>query len=344
MKLSIGLQWDEKKPSLPMARVQLAEALGFDAVFCAEAYGSDAITPLAFIAAHTKRIRLGTSIAQVAARQAAACAMQFNTLDALAGGDRVIIGLGMSGPQIVEGWYGQPWRRPSRWLRDYVCITRKALAREEAVKHDGEVLKLPTDAGIGYGKPLKMIAQTNPRLPIWLGVGAPRMVELCGEIADGWLPFGFVPGSMPRYLPQLEAGFARVGKSRRDFHIQCGAQLIVREDVRSALAELKAFTAFYVGGMGHKDMNFHKEMMIRRGYPEAAERVQECFLAGRRDEAAQAVPDEYVDDGALVGTPERVAERFARWLDAGVDGLTIYGADDDGLRLIADIHARLSAR
>ena len=346
MKLSIGIQWDGKTLSIPLQRIQLAETLGFDAVFCAEAYGSDAITPLAFISAHTERIRLGTSIAQVAARQATSCAMQFNTLDALAGGGRAIVGLGMSGPQIVEGWYGQPWHRPYHWLRDYVLIIRKTLARDEPVRHDGEVLKLPTDAGAGYGKPLKSILRTNPDIPIWLGTGGRSMVRLCAEIADGWLPFGFVPGSLAQYRPWLEEGFARAGggKSLKNFHIQCGVSLLVREDVRAALEELKAFTAFYVGGMGHKDLNFHKEMMIRRGYPEAAERIQERFLAGHREEAAAAVPDEYVDDGALIGTPERIQERFARWLDAGVDGLTIYNADDDGLRLIADIHARLDAR
>lgn len=345
LKLGLGLQWDESRLSIPLERIQLAEELGFDSVWCAEAYGSDAITPLAFIAAHTRRIRLATSIAQVAARTPASCAMQFNTLDSLAGGGRAMIGLGMSGPQIVEGWYGIPWGSPYWRMRDYVTILRKVLRRDGPVSHDGREIQLPTRAqgSLGFGKPLKSILHTNPDIPILLGTGGQAMVTLTAEVADGWLPMGFVPGSLDLYRPWLEEGFRRAGggKSLEQFYIHAACQVDRDHDVSAALARLKPFVAFYVGGMGHPKLNFHKEMMIRRGYPEAAARIQELFLAGQRDEAVAAVPDEYVDAGALVGPPQRLRERFLRWRDAGVQGLTLYNADDEAVRLFAGFNREL---
>lgn len=342
LKLGLGLQWDGTQLSIPIARIRLAEDAGFDSVWCAEAYGSDALTPLAFIAAHTRRIRLATSIAQVAARTATSCAMQINTLDSLAGGGRAVLGLGMSGPQIVEGWYGVPWKSPYWYMRDYVTIVRKVLRREGPVSHAGRAISLPVHGpdGSGYGKPLKSIMHTNPDIPILLGTGGQAMVTLTAEIADGWLPLGFVPGSLPTYRPWLEEGFRRAGNGKgfHSFHIQGGCQVDRDPDVAAALDRLKPFVAFYVGGMGHPTLNFHKETMIRRGYADAAQRIQELFLAGRRDEAARAVPDEYVDDGALVGPPARIRERFGRWCEAGVQGLTLYNADDEAIRLIAGIN------
>ena len=339
MKLSIGVDWGSKQLDIPMKKILLAEKLGFDCVFCAEAYGSDALTPLTWIAAHTKSIRLATSIAQIGARPPATCAMQFNTLDMLAGRGRVVIGLGMSGPQIIEGWYGQPWGRPYYIMRDYVAIIRKILARKGPVTHAGKAIKLPTDlpGNGGYGKPLKSILDTNPDIPVWLGTGSERMVTLTAEIADGWLPMGFVPGSMPVYRPWLEEGFRRAGdqKSLHNFHIQCGVQVLVSNDVKSALDSLRPMVAFYVGGMGHRDKNFHKEMMIRRGYPEEARRIQELFLAGRREEAEAAVPEEYLDDGALIGPPQRIGQRFRRWQDSEATGLTLYFASEDAMHMLA---------
>ena len=347
MKLSLGMEWAGKTMDPALDKVRLAESLDFDAVFCAEAYGSDALTPLTWIGAHTERIRLATSICQVGARPPANCAMQFNTLDLLAGRGRAVIGLGLSGPQIIEGWYGQPWGRPYWVMRDYVAIIRKILRRDGPVEHDGKALQLPTRAAgsCGYGKPLKSILQTNPNIPIWLGTGSQTMVTLTAEIADGWIPMGFVPGSLPSYRPWLEEGFRRAGggKSLRDFHIQCGVQVIIDKDVQAALNRLKPLIAFYVGGMGHPQLNFHKEMMIRRGYPEAAESIGQHFLSGRRELAAAAVPDQYVDDGALVGPPERIRERFRRWLDAGVAGLTLYEADETAIRLIAGFNREFGA-
>ncbi|MCA9853600.1 MAG: LLM class F420-dependent oxidoreductase [Dehalococcoidia bacterium] len=340
MKLGIGIGYSGGQLALPMERILLAEKLGYDSLWTAEAYGSDALTPLAYIAALTKHIRLGTGIIQLAARTPAATAMAVQTLDALAGGNRVICGLGVSGPQIVEGWYGQPWGRPYYRIRDYVQIMKKIFARDEPVSHDGAEISLPyTGPGaMGIGKPLKSILHTNPDLPIWLGTGTESNVRLTAQYADGWLPLGFTPGAMDTYRPWLEEGFKRAGngKSLKDFEIQTGVSVIITKDVREAFRKMKPGIALYVGGMGHKDKNFHNDMMVRRGYGEEARTIQELYLAGRKAEAIEAVPDEYCDEGSLVGPPDRIRERYAAWADSGATGLTING-DDEAIRLMATI-------
>jgi F420-dependent oxidoreductase-like protein len=340
MKLGLALPWANPRVKIPIARVKLAERLGFDSVWTAEIYGQDAITPLAFIAAHTERIRLGTAVIQAAARTPAATALAMSTVDQLAGGGRVIIGVGLSGPQIVEGWYGQPWGRPNARLRDYVTIMRKVLRREGPVSHDGPELRLPYDGpgSSGLGKPLKSVLHTDPATPIFLGTGAPANVKLTAELADGWLPMGYNPESHAVYRPWLEEGFRRAGgRGWKDFHIQAGCQVVVTDEVKPAIDALKPFIGFYVGGMGAKSKNFHKEMMIRRGYPEAAERIQELFLAGNRQEAFAAVPDDYVDQGALIGPRARIAERFRDWQELGVAGLTLHTEQDEALEVMADL-------
>ena len=341
MKLGIMLSWFSPRIEIPVETIQLAEALGYDSLFTAEAYGSDAFTPLAYIASFTREIRLGTSLVQLAARTPAATAMAATTLDQLAGDGRVILGIGVSGPQIVEGWYGQPWGSPYHRVKDYVAIVRKILERRGPVAHAGREIRLPYEGpgGRNMGKALKSILHTNPDLPIWLGTGSETMVRLTAEIADGWLPFGFNPGMLDGYRPALEAGFARAGggKSLADFEIQSGCQVALTDDVRAALDAMKPMTALYVGGMGHPDMNFHKQRMVRCGYPEAAERIQELFLAGRRDEAIAAVPDEFLDDGALIGSKERIRERWPRLRDSGATGITIHSEDHDALRLLAEL-------
>lgn len=341
MKLGLGIDWSGSRMALPVERIKLAESLGYDSVWSAEAYGSDAITPLAYVAAITRRIRLGTCIMQVPARAPACAAMTVNTLDGLAGEGRVILGLGMSGPQVVEGWYGQPWGKPYYRMRDYVEIVRKVLRRDAPVSHEGQEFQLPYSGpgAMGYGKPLRSILHTNPHIPIWLGTGGQSMVTLTAEIADGWLPFGFGPHSMPIYQDWLDEGFRRAGpgKDRSSFEVQANAYIRVTDDVRSALDSLKPMIALYVGGMGHKDKNFHKEMMIRRGFPEAAERIQALFLDGLREEAIAAVPDDYVDESALIGPRERIRERLYAWKDSGATGLTLQNADDEAVRLVADI-------
>jgi F420-dependent oxidoreductase-like protein len=336
MKLGLMLGYSGADLRLPVADVQLAERLGYDSVWTAEAYGSDAITPLAFLAAHTERIRLGTAVIQLAGRTPANAAMAMATLDALAGGNRVICGIGVSGPQIVEGWYGQPWGRPWYRIRDYVQIMKKIWAREEPVVHEGKEISLPYrgPGALGIGKPLKSILHMNPDIPIWLGTGMESTVKLTAEVADGWLPLGYVPESAHLYRDWIDEGLARAGKDRAAFEVQAMTQVQITDDVRAALDRLKPGIALYVGGMGHKSKNFHKEMMIRRGFGEAAERIQELYLAKRKAEAIAAVPDEFVDQGALVGPRERIAKRFRAWEDCGVTGLTVSG-DANAIRVMA---------
>ncbi|TDJ38258.1 MAG: LLM class F420-dependent oxidoreductase [Gammaproteobacteria bacterium] len=342
MKLGLSLGYSGAHLNIPIEKVQLAERLGYDSVWTAEAYGSDAITPLAFIAAHTERIRLGTGIIQLAGRTPANAAMAIATLDALAGGNRAICGIGVSGPQIVEGWYGQPWGRPYYRIKDYVSIMKKIWAREEPVTHEGKEFNLPFtgEGALGIGKPLKSILHTNPDIPIWLGTGMESTVRLTAEIADGWLPLGFVPETANLYDTWITEGLEKGGKTPDQFERQAGTQVQVTNDVKSALDRAKPGIALYVGGMGHKTKNFHNEMMIRRGYPEAAARIQELYLAKRKDEAIAAVPDEFVDEGALIGPKERIKKRFRDWEDSGLTGLTISG-NEDALRLMAEC-ARLN--
>ena len=341
MKLGLYIGYSGAELRLPVEKVQLAERLGFDSVWTAEAYGSDAITPLAYLAALTKRIRLGTGIMQLAARSPAAAAMAAGTVDALAGGGRVIAGLGVSGPQIVEGWYGQPWGKPTTRIRDYVAIMRKIFERKEPVAHAGREIALPyTGPGaLGVGKPLMSILHMNPRLPIWLGTGTEANVKLTAEIADGWLPLGFVPRLMPMLRPWLEEGFRRAGggKGLAGFEIQPSIQVAITDDVKGALARMKPRVALYAGGMGHRDKNFHKEMMIRRGFAEAAQRIQELYLAKKKAEAEAAVPDEFCDEMALVGPAGRIRERYRAWADSGITGLTLVTEQPEAMELMAGL-------
>jgi F420-dependent oxidoreductase-like protein len=342
MKLGLIIGYSGARMQLPVERIRLAERLGFDSVWTAEAYGSDAITPLAYLAAVTERIRLGTGVMQLAARTPAAAAMEIATLDELAGRGRAIAGLGVSGPQIVEGWYGEPWGRPYWRIRDYVAIMRKIFAREAPVTHQGREISLPYtgEGALGLGKPLKSILHMNPDIPIWLGTGTETNVKLTAQIADGWLPLDFVPGSMKIYRPWLEEGFRRAGgdKSFEDFEIHGSTRALVTDDVRAALRSMKPPIALYVGGMGHRTKNFHNDMMVRRGYPDAAARIQELYLAGRKDEAIEAVPDEYCDEGALVGPPARIKERFRDWQESGVTGLNLFTDQSEALELIAGLN------
>lgn len=338
MKLGLGIGYSGRHIDLPMERILLAEALGYDTVWSAEAYGSDAWTPLAFIAAHTKSIRLGTGIQQLAGRPPVMAAMQAATLDALAGGDRVIIGLGMSGPQIVEGWYGQPWGRPYYRLKDYVAIVKKTL-RREIVSHDGREISLPFmgEGALGIGKPLKSILHMNPNIPVWLGTGTETMVRLTGQIADGWLPLRMTPEYLPKARAWLAAGAAKAGRPVEEIDAQSGVQVYITDDVQAAINAGKPNAALYVGGMGHKTLNFHKHMMTERGFGDAAERIQELYLAGRKDEATAAVPDEFIDEAALLGPKARIKQRYRAWQDAGFTGLTVGTQQDEAVRFMAEL-------
>lgn len=341
MKLGLMIGYSGAQMNLPVERVQLAEKLGFDSVWTAEAYGSDATSPLAYLAAVTKRIRLGTAIMQIAARTPAMAAMQAATIDALSGGGRFIAGIGMSGPQIVEGWYGRPWGSPYNWTKDYIAIMRKVFAREEGLVHDGKQIPLPFmgEGSMGIGKPLKSILHPNPNIPIWTGSGTEMMVKLTAQMADGWLPLGWYPGAMDVYGPWLKEGFAKAGggKGFDDFEIQAGMGVIIADDVKGALAKLKPVTALYVGGMGHKDKNFHNDRMARAGFADEAKRIQELYLAGRKEEAEAAVPDEYLDSQNLVGPVERIRENYKAWESSGCTGISISSQQDEALHLMAEL-------
>jgi len=343
VKVALSLNYAHAKMELPIQRILRAEQLGFDSVWTAETYSSDAITPLAFIGALTKRIRLGTSIAALAARTPANLAMCAQTIDAMAGEGRMMLGIGVSGPQIVEGWHGQPWGHPADRMRDYVAIIKKILKREGPVSHQGREISLPypkdAPGSSGLGKPLKSILHGNPNIPVMLGTATKGNIRLAAEIADGWLSMHLVPGSLKDYIPVLEEGFAKRtdGMTLKNFVIRGSVSVKVTDDVKKAIDAAKPHVALYVGGMGAKDKNFHKDAMIRRGFPEAAERIQELFMAGRKDEAAAAVPDDYIDDEGLMGPPDRIRERWGRWRDSGLTILSISTPNDEAVEVIGSL-------
>ncbi len=343
MKLAYRLElYRSARLVVPVELVRRAEELGYHSVWSAEAYGTDALSPLAYLAAHTRRIRLGTAIAQLAARPPATLARHAMTIDALGGGDRLILGLGVSGPQIVEGWYGQPWGSPYARLRDYVEILRKVLDREGPVTHDGREISLPYNGpgALGQGKALKSILHPSSRVPVWLASGGPRNTELCAELCDGWLPMGLGPDGVAPYEQPLAGGFAKRSDGRRpeDFEIFGSMSVRITEDVRGALESMRPLTAMYVGGMGSETHNFHRDAMARRGFPEAADRIGELWRSGRKDEAVAAVPLEYLEQSALVGSPERIRDQWAAGAaPPGVTGLIISTDRVDVLDLMADL-------
>ena len=253
----------------------------------------------------------------------------------------MVVGLGVSGPQIVEGWYGQPWGKPAARIRDYVAIMRKIWRRAEPVAHEGTEISLPyTGPGAtGLGKPLKSILHGNPDIPIMLGTSTPGNIRLTGEIADGWLSMHVTPSGLAPKLALLEQGLARRGDGRKlaDLEIATNTQLLLTDDVKAAFAAVKPHLALYIGGMGAAGKNFHNDAMVERGYGAEAARIQELFLAGRKDEAAAAIPDEYIDEGALIGPEARIAERFARWRDAGFTLLRLINAGLPEVEAIARI-------
>ncbi|MEZ4479592.1 MAG: LLM class F420-dependent oxidoreductase [Dehalococcoidia bacterium] len=339
MKLGIGIGYSGARMGLPIDLVLEVEKLGFDSIWTAEAYGSDAITPLAYIAALTTRIKLGTSIMQIPGRTPAMCAMTTSTLDALSGG-RMLVGLGLSGPQVVEGWHGVPYGSPAKRTREYVEILRKIWAREEPVEYHGAEYEMPYSGpgASGLGKPLKSILHGR-QLPVYLATMGPVNIRATGELADGWLPIWFSPQRMGMFLPDLQAGFKKRtdGKRWEDFDIASGCTVHITDDVKAGLVLRKPMLALYIGGMGAREKNFHNDMMKRYGYTEAAERIQDLYLAGRKEEATAAVPDELVDEMSLIGPEARIRERYRAWEDAGVTSMHVNSPTKEGLYLMADI-------
>ncbi|CAO5247772.1 LLM class flavin-dependent oxidoreductase [Frankia sp. AgKG'84/4] len=332
MKLGLRLNlYRAAQFAVPVELVRLAERVGYHSVWTAEAYGSDALSPLAYLAALTDRIRLGTAVVQLAARPPATLAMQAMTIDAMAGGNRLILGIGVSGPQIVEGWYGQPWGRPHARLRDYVEIVRKVLERAEPVAHDGPEIRLPyTGPGaLGQGRPLKSIMHPVAPIPIWLAAGGPRNTALAAQIGDGWLPMGISPNGVPATVRET---------ARPGFEVFTDASVTITDDVRAVLDAKRPLTAMYVGGMGSETHNYHREAMARRGFPAEAARIGELWRAGRKAEAQAAIPQEYLESSALVGSVERIRRRWEEGFAApGVTGLIVNADQPEAIELLAEL-------
>ncbi|MFD7845710.1 LLM class F420-dependent oxidoreductase [Nocardia sp. NPDC059764] len=323
--MRFGLQlgyWGAQPPANTRELIAAAEETGFDAVFTAESWGSDAFTPLAWYGSDTTRVRLGTSVVQMSARTPTATAMAALTIDHLSGG-RHILGLGVSGPQVVEGWYGQPFGKPLARTREYVSIVRQVLAREDKVTSAGPHYPLPyTGPGAtGFGKPLKSI--THPLrsdIPIWLGAEGPKNVAMTAEIADGWLAIYYTPRLADMYNEWLDEGFSRPGarRSREDFEIAATAQVILTDDPKAELDRLRPFMALYIGGMGAEELNFHAEVYRRMGYGEQVDEITRLFRTGRKEEAAAVVPDELILDTTIIGNEAQVREQLKVWEQAGV--------------------------
>ncbi|WP_338886670.1 LLM class F420-dependent oxidoreductase [Rhodococcus sovatensis] len=325
--MKFGLQlgyWGAQPPSGVGELVDAAESAGFDAIFAAESWGSDAFGPLAWWGSRTTTVKLGTSVAQLSARTPTSCAMHALTLDHLSGG-RAILGLGVSGPQVVEGWYGQPFAKPLARTREYVDIVRQVLAREAPVTSDGPHYRLPA-GGTGLGKALKPI--THPLradLPIWLGAEGPKNVALTAEIADGWLAIYYSPRLAPMYDTWLDEGFARAGarRTRKDFEIAATCQVVLTDDRAAAIAELKPTIALYVGGMGAPELNFHAQVYRRMGYEREVDEIGRLFMSGRKAEAAAIVPDDMVAETMIIGDADHARREVKRWEDAGVTMLLV---------------------
>jgi len=347
--MKLGLQlgyWGAQPPTGTAELVAAAEDSGFDAIFTAEAWGSDAFTPLAWWGRETSKVRLGTSIVQMSGRAPTSIAMHALTLDHLSGG-RVVLGMGVSGPQVVEGWYGQPFSKPLARTREVVDIIRQVLAREEKVTNDGPHYPLPfTGPGsVGLGKPLKPIVHPlRADIPIWLGAEGPKNVAQTAEIADGWIPIFYTPNSAAMYQPWLDEGFARPGarRTRADFEIAatCHVQIVSGAEEKAAVINaMKPVVALYMGGMGAKDQNFHKQVFERMGHEALADEVQRLYLEGEKDRAVALIPDELVDDMHIIGTASEVKERAAQWEETGVTTLLLSCRDADEVRTIAEVLA-----
>jgi F420-dependent oxidoreductase-like protein len=329
MKLALQLGYWTTGPQDPIDLVLEAERLGYDSVWTAEAYGSDCFSPLCWIGARTSSIKLGTAVMQLSARTPACAAMTAMTIDHLSGG-RLILGIGVSGPQVVEGWYGQPFPRPLERTREWVALFRRMIAREQPVEFHGRHYDLPLQGGARLGKPLKLINKPlRPYIPVYIGAEGPKNVAQTIEIADGWLPIFFSPYRTQIYDEAL-------AKAKPGFEVACTVTTIVQPDVRAALDFVKLSLGFYLGGMGAKDKNFHLDLARRLGWGEEADKVQELFLAGRRQEAFAAVPDEMADETALVGPPERIRERLEVWKKSPVTTLMVTPRDVGTLRLLAE--------
>jgi F420-dependent oxidoreductase-like protein len=341
--MKLGLQmgyWGAQPPANALEQVIEAEKLGYDSVWTAESWGSDALTPLAWWGSRTSKIRLGTDLIQLSARQPTATAMAALTMDHLSGG-RFVLGLGVSGPQVVEGWYGMPFPKPLARTREYIDIIRKVLAREERVTNDGPHYPLPYPGGLGLGKPLKPI--THPMradTPIILGAEGPKNVALAAEIADGWFPIFYSATHEDMYRDQVEEGWSRRSDARRpkeEFEIMPTVAVVIDDDIDRAADALKPMIALYVGGMGARDMNFHFDVFCRLGYEAEANKIQELYLDGKQADAIAAVPLEMVEEITLVGPKEKIRDELQAWEESLVTTMLIGAGNIDTMRTMAEL-------
>jgi F420-dependent oxidoreductase-like protein len=343
MRIGINIgYWSPPGPP-PQAAEIVAEAdrLGLDSAWTAEAYGSDVLTPLAWWGASTSQIRLGTAIAQMSAREPAATAMAAMTLDHLSQG-RFILGLGVSGPQVVEGWYGKPFARPLARTREYVAIIRKILRRDEPLTFEGEHYRLPLEGGTGLGKPLKSsVRPFREDLPIFLAAEGPKNVALAAEVCDGWLALFYAPEHDGFYREALDEGFAREGarRSREDFEIVASVPIVVTDDEDAALDAVRPMYALYFGGMGARNRNFHADVARRMGYEQEVDAIQDLYLAGRKDEAAAAIPRRLLEQLTLVGSREKILHDLEAWKASQVTTLLVQGVHPGLLEDLASLAA-----
>jgi F420-dependent oxidoreductase-like protein len=340
-ELKLGLNtgyWAGGPPEGITDTIAEAEKLGYDSIWTAEAYGSDGLTPLAWWGSETQKLKLGTAITQMSARQPAMTAMSAMTMDHLSGG-RFILGLGVSGPQVVEGWYGMPFAKPLARTREYVGILRDIWARKGPVTNDGEHYPLPLPGGTGLGKPLKAsIHPLREDIPIYLGAEGPKNIALAAELCDGWLAMLFDPRNPGYFEDALNEGFSRDGarRSKDDFEVAATVPLIVTDDVEAAANMLRPFYALYFGGMGAKGKNFHANVAIRMGYEEMIDKVADLYLEGKRDEAGAEVPTELIEKLSLIGPKDKLRDDLEAWRESLVTTLLIQG-DVETVRTAAEL-------
>ena len=343
MKLGLVFGYSGAKVEIPMDLILEAEKIGYESVWSAEAWGSDAVTPIAWILAQTSRIKAGTAIMQMAARTPSMTAMTAMTLDQLSGG-RFLLGIGPSGPQVAEGWYGQAYGKPLTRTKEYISIIRKILARENSLTHEGEHYQIPFvgEGSTGLGKPLKSILHGNPKLPIYTGVVTEKGAQTAAEVADGAFLVWANPDKFDLFQPALERGFSKSNdeRSMENFDFAPFVRMVMGDDIDACRREVKSQFALYVGGMGAREKNFYNDYAKRLGYVDAAEEIQDLFLTGQKQQACDAVPDQLIDDCCLVGPAEHIKEQLTRWKSAGSRGeigtMVISATKPEELMLVAE--------
>jgi len=323
MKLGFLLGYSGKHIHIPMELIQQAESMGYDSVWTAEAYGNDSVTSAAYVLAQTSKIRVGTAIMQMPARTPAMCAMTAMSLDQLSGG-RFIVGLGASGPQVVEGWHGVPYGKPVTRTKEYIQIMRKIFEREGPVEFDGQIYQMPnqSEGTTGLGKPLKSILAAASNIPIYTASITPAGLRCAGEVADGVFPVWMDPNKYDVLGESIEQGFEKAGngKSLKDFDVAPFVTVAMNDDLDAAFNALRPWLALYIGGMGAKNKNFYHDYATRLGYGDAADQIQELYLSGKKPEAEALVPNELLDEVSLIGPRERIIERLGPWKEAGKRG------------------------